>query len=113
MTDLPSFARTTPGFNEASRRAGRLNAAAISEQEIGELLAERAALLQKKYTCQLTRQETNRLEYVRWSLDRIDDARNGLSLDKLDRAVSDYENFLDEVKSLQSQIARWGERKAP
>ncbi|WP_315728842.1 hypothetical protein [Bradyrhizobium sp. SZCCHNS2015] len=110
VTDIPSFARRAPGFDEASRLAGRLNAAAIAPDEVNALLAERASLLQKKYESSLTKREINRLEYVRWSLDRIDDAKNGFALDRLDSAVSEYEHFLGEVKTLQLQIAKLAER---
>ena len=54
----------------ASRRAGRMNAAAISQDEIDGWLAERGKLLDKKFAGTMTRAESIRLTYVRWQLDQ-------------------------------------------
>ncbi len=93
-----------PGFDAASRIAGRINAAAISKAEHDAFLSERADLLQKKYEAGLTKAESNRLEYVRWSLDRIEDAKFGADYDIFDAAVSEYESVLGEIKGLQGRI---------
>lgn len=91
-----------------ARVAGRMNAAAVSEEEVKSLLAERASLLQKKYETSLTPVENRRLTYVRWSLDRIEDARKGMQLDLLESRVTEYEAFLDEIRSLNDQISNLG-----
>ena|ERR1700722_2237455 len=105
-SELPELAnrRHTPGFDAASRLAGRINASAISKEEHEACLSERAALLLKKYEGGLSKKESNRLEYVRWSLDRIEDAKFGADFDIMDSAVSEYEEFLDQVKGLQGKI---------
>jgi hypothetical protein len=102
--------RHAPGFDAASRMAGRINASAISKAEQDAFLAERAALLKKKYESGLAGREANRLEYVRWSLDRIEDAKYGGDLDVLDSAVSQYEDFLGETKTLRESIAGLGKK---
>lgn len=69
-----------------------------------ELLRERERLLMKKFEGTITRKESNRLEYVRWSLDRIDDARHGQGLEALESAVSRYEDVLTGLRSLGLQL---------
>jgi hypothetical protein len=110
--EIPDFkSRHAPGYDAASRVAARINASAISKQEQDAFLAERAMLLKKKYESSLTRRETNRLAYVRWSLDRIEDAKHGADLDILESGVSEYEDFLDEIRNLSDRIAGLGKGK--
>jgi hypothetical protein len=95
----------------ASRMAGRLNAATISDEDYEALLKERQDLLDKKFDKTISRQEEIRLEYVRWSLDRIEDARQGHVLDALEGAISEYENFLLDIRSLQEDLQQHLKRK--
>jgi hypothetical protein len=87
-----------------ARRAGRLNAASVSTKEYQELLAERQALLDKKFSGKIERREELRLEYVRWSLDRVEDARHGEALERLESAVMQYEQFLHDLAGLREQL---------
>ena len=90
---------------QSLRIAARLNAAKISKDEHVSLLSERAKLIEKKYIePSLTRQETARLEYVRWSLDRIEDAKHGHALDNLELAVSKYQEALDGLLALRGTL---------
>ncbi len=95
----------------ASRRAGRLNAAAISEDEVNALLDERSKLLDKKFDGKMTRADEIRLTYVRWQLDRIDDAEEGAKLDALEALVSQYEQLQRDLKSLKESIEKHSTRK--
>ena len=88
----------------ASKAAGRINASTASEKEYNDLLAERQKLLDRKFSGEITRRETNRLAYVRWSLDRIEDAKYGASLDILEDHVIQYENLLREIGNLTRQL---------
>lgn len=97
---LPGFARV-----DSAKRAGRLNASTTSDEEFNGLLDERKRLLDKKFSSALTRQEENRLQYVRWSLERIEDARHGHELDALEAAINQYEHFYDDLLSLKAQLA--------
>lgn len=108
-TDTASF--KLPNFNILSaveshslRMAARLNAASATEEERHNLLRQRKGLLDKKLDGRITPSELNKLEYVRWSLDRIEDARYGSALDALEDSVSKYENFISEIHSLSSQL---------
>jgi hypothetical protein len=101
---LPQFGVSNQLYAATARIAGRLNAANVSEKEHNDLLRERQALLDKKLEGQITRKEENRLEYVRWSLDRIDDAKHGDALDILEDRVREYEKFLSDVELLRGQL---------
>lgn len=98
----PNFGAMAEAYT--SRMAGRINASSASEKEHEELLRERQTLLDKKLNNTITKRELNRLEYVRWSLDRIEDAKHGYLLDALESAVVRYENFLAEIGRLQEQL---------
>ncbi|MBB4391489.1 hypothetical protein [Bradyrhizobium sp. ERR14] len=81
-----------------------MNAASASDEELESLLAERQQLLDKKFDGTISRSEMNRLTYVGWSLDRIEDARSGGALDDLETAVARYEQFSNELSALERQI---------
>lgn len=102
--ELPNFNSLSSVQSHSLKLAGRLNAANVTEEERQRLLKERELLLDKKFAGQISRSELNKLEYVRWSLDRIEDARYGSAMDALDESVSKYENFLSEIQSLNSQL---------
>jgi hypothetical protein len=107
--EMPRFDRQV--YAATSRRAGRINASAISEEEHAALLLERQALLDKKFDGELSRHEENRLTYVRWSLDRIEDAKYGASLDQLEDITSRYEYFASDVARLFKQLSSMTKRK--
>ncbi len=94
-----------------SKIAGRLNASAVSEEEHQKLLAERASLLDKKFAGSITRHEENRLSYVRWSLDRIEDAKYGHALDLLEEHASHYKNLVSEVNRFTAQLYSYSRGK--
>jgi hypothetical protein len=87
-----------------------LNATAVSPEEHQALLDERQQLLDRKFAGAFTRQDENRLAYVRWSLDRIEDAQYGPQLDKLEEHVSQYENLMGEIGKFTAQLERYTRR---
>lgn len=89
---------------QMAQRAGRINASSISDEEEARLHAERQRLLDKQFDKTITRAESIRLEYVRWSLDRIEDAKHGPALDALERRISRYEAFASEVQGLKREL---------
>jgi hypothetical protein len=93
-------------FAETSRSAGRLNAAFIPPSEEQAFRNEREQLLDLKFAGTITRQQENRLQYVRWTLDRIEDARDGRALDDLESLIDRYEMLVDEIQGLRAQIER-------
>jgi hypothetical protein len=110
---IPEFGNyaEAEAYAATSRMAGRINAATVSEQEYKSYLRERQALLDKKLGGTITKKEANRLEYVRWSLDRIEDARYGQTLDALESSVARYEQFLADVQKLDEQLRQFTRRK--
>src|SRR6267142_4796435 len=90
VQSLPTFDRYSQMYALKSRMAGRINAAGISDEEHQVLLRERQRLLDKKLAGEISAKESNRLEYVRWSLDRIEDAKYGQALDILEGSVAKY-----------------------
>lgn len=101
---VPNFNISNRVFAVTSRIAGRLNASNVPEAEHKSLLRERQMLLDKKLGETITRKEENRLEYVRWSLDRIEDAKYGHTLDALEDRVRSYEMLLSDIRNLQNQL---------
>jgi hypothetical protein len=103
---VPTFDAYGRVYAIEARRAGRLNAANASDEERRKLLQERQQLLDKKLDGKISRREANRLEYVRWSLDRIDDARSGEAMDDLENLISQYEQFRRDIAELGAEIAK-------
>lgn len=104
--DVPNFGVIREVYAITSRLAGRINASNVSEHEHNALLRERQTLLDKKFNGTITRKEANRLEYVRWSLDRIEDAKYGQALDFLESSVAQYEQLQDDLRNLQAQLTQ-------
>jgi hypothetical protein len=100
-------------YAATARRAGRINAGSVSDEEFQNLLDERQALLDRKLDKSISRKEEIRLQYVQWSLDRIEDAKYGEHLDALENWVGKYEEFLSEMHQLREQLAKQkhGDRK--
>lgn len=109
--EVPDFSALTAVQSHSLRLAARLNAASVSEEEHQTLLKKRKALLDKKFEGQISPSELNELKYVRWSLDRIEDAKYGSALDALEDSVSRYENFISEIRSLSSQLLHHSKKK--
>jgi hypothetical protein len=104
--ETPRFDAFANVHREAARAAARVNAGSTSEEEVQALLAERQALLDSDLEGTITPEQLDRLEYVRWSLDRIEDARHGAALDALEAHVSRYENLLTEIRIFASNIEK-------
>lgn len=109
--EFPDFGTHSEAYALTSRIAGRLNAASIPEQEYKDLLRERQQLLDKKLDKSITRKDSIRLEYIRWSLDRIEDAKFGQTLDFLENSVSKYEQFLSDVRDLDQRLQQYLKKK--
>jgi hypothetical protein len=95
-------------YAATSRLLARLNTRLVKKEEVEDLLRERQALLDKKFNGTITRSDENRLEYVRWSLGRIQDASSGPSLDALENIVEGYERFLSGMRDFERQLVSAG-----
>ncbi|MGY4371042.1 hypothetical protein ACVW1A_007107 [Bradyrhizobium sp. LB1.3] len=102
--DMPRFPSFT--YAAASRQAGRVNAASIDPIEHRALLAERQTLVDKELAGALSPEETNRLEYVRWSLDRVDDAKYGSDFEQLADMVSQAERFHADINEFRGELEK-------
>ena len=103
--DLPGFGPVSDNlYAKTARLAGRVNAASVSTEEQQALLRERQSLLEKKFADIITRKESNRLEYIRWSLDRIEDAKHGEALDNLENYVDKYETMLSDLRGFEATL---------
>ncbi|MGC1407942.1 MAG: hypothetical protein WA864_03215 [Acetobacteraceae bacterium] len=81
-----------------------MNAAAVSDTELNRLLRERQVLLDKLFDGTISRREQHRLKYVRWSLDRIEDAKHGAALDMLSDQVAVYERFVADLADFKDEV---------
>lgn len=111
VVNFPNFGNLGEAYAVTSRLAGRINAASVSDKEHSDLLKERQSLLDRLFAKEITRKEQLRLEYVRWSLDRIEDAKHGYVLDALESAVGTYERFLSQIEGFQTQLDQAINRK--
>jgi hypothetical protein len=100
----PDFGDLGSIYAITAKLAGRLNASQITPEEHEAYLRERQTLLDKKFAGEITRKELNRLEYVRWNLDRIEDAEYGETLDILEMAISRYEQFGENILELHQNL---------
>ena len=96
--------RYTDVTHQAARLAGRLNASAVTDAERDSLLTERAALLEKVIAGTISRSEQFRLDYVRWSLDRIEDAKHGPALDRLEAQVEEFKKLAEKLQGMSSNL---------
>lgn len=101
---LPALGIETNVAAYSYREAARINAANASDRELDALLAERKLLLKRQMAGTMSRAESDRLAYVRWSLDRIEDARHGHALDRLEEAVASYKRALSDLQHLGSTL---------
>lgn len=88
----------------SSKAAGRMRAASISQEEIDKLLLDRSRILDKLEADTATLSDLRRLEYVRWSLDRIEDAKHGPQLDLVEKGIQQYERFVADLENVISQL---------
>ncbi|TXM91964.1 hypothetical protein [Methylobacterium sp. WL116] len=99
---LPTF--DARNYAATSKIAARVHTANVSQGEIDKLERTRRALLDKKYAGEIRQEEINKLAYVRWSLDRIEDAKYGTSFDLLEEKVIAVERLIKEMAVLKSKL---------
>jgi hypothetical protein len=93
VVSLDSERPAQSGLAEAARQAGRANASLVSQEEHQALLDERQQLLDLLFSETISTSQKRRLEFVRWNLDRIEDAQTGKYLDQLELLVNMREGF--------------------
>ena len=109
--ELPQFGNYAESTAATTRLTSRMIAAKISDDEVKKLLNERQLLVDRKLAKTITYKEEIRLNYVRWSLDRIEDARYGESLDRLEEHISRYEHFQRDLHDLNASLLRAAKKR--
>jgi len=78
---------------------------------------EHAALVDKKFSGTLSKRETARLGYVRWQIERLEDADVGDALDELERLADLNESLADEIETFAGSVKdvrkHWQRRNRP
>lgn len=90
--------------SENIKRINRAVTQKIPTEIEEDLFRERNEHVRKKTKRGLSKKEERRLTYLRWQLDRIDDARFGEQLDNLETMVLAQEEFAKELRFLLSEI---------
>lgn len=86
------------------RRINREISKKIPIETRNHLKQEHSFLVKKKFTEGISRKEENRLIYIRWQLDRIDDAEFGEGIDRLEFFTENIEGFASDVSKLINEI---------
>lgn len=83
----------------------RMSAAQVDPSEVAALMSEHRTLAYKKMLeGGLSPREAVRLDYVRWSLDRIEDATSGPELDTLAAEIALYRQLGEDLKALKASV---------
>ena len=83
----------------------------IDEEE--ELIEERNKLVNKMFfEGGLTKYEDRRFKYISWQLDRIDDAKNGVNLDKIEAVIKLQKKLASQLEQLQQFIPKPSKHRA-
>jgi hypothetical protein len=96
----------TGAKQQIARLTGRLNASKVSDVEAKALLEERQQLVSKQLEGAITKRELARLDYVRWSLDRIEDGKHGAVLDELESHIVNFEKIASQLSRLNDDLSR-------
>lgn len=101
-----STAGEPAGPMAAAQELGRQLAGDTPDAESVALYAERKELLARLMAGQATKAEKNRLALVRWHLERIEDAKHGEGLDKLEALSRVYAQMADRVRDVVGELER-------
>ncbi len=108
MSDLraPDFSRYMGRSADFVLASARMSARQVDDGEVERLLSEHRILAHEKVMGRADCRQLARLEYVQWTLDRIDDAKSGPALDVLDSEVSLMKQLGEDLISLKRSIDR-------
>ena len=111
VSDLTSVSSKRELFSVSEiKKLNRAITRRISSKDEADLFDEHNALVEKKFRDGLSQKEERRLIYVRWQLDRIDDAKHGEYLDILESMVAEREHFAQQIGYLLNQFKGRGEK---
>jgi len=101
---LPGNGSRTRFSPEDIRHINRFITRQVSDEAKDALIEEHKSLVNKMFQEGLSEREKRRLTFVRWQLDRIDDANEGYVLDALTEFVEEYEAFAENIKEIIKKI---------
>jgi hypothetical protein len=91
-------------FSETIKKMNRELAKKISLQDEKYFITKHSELVRKKFTGGLSNDEQKQLDFIRWQMDRIDDARNGEHMDHLTQIIESHEEFAQDLEKILSKI---------
>lgn len=101
----PDFSRYNGARSSSTALAtARMSARQVDPSEVDRLMSEHRRLAQQKILGVFSHRDEVRLEYVRWSLDRIEDAVSGAELDMLSAEVALYRQLGKDLQSLRESV---------
>lgn len=86
------------------KRLNRIVTRKIPVHTIDELIEERNALVKKEIYQGFSPKEKRRLIYIKWQLDRIDDALYGENIDFLETLVEQRNSFAQNLRELLEKL---------
>lgn len=86
--------------SEKIKVANRKIVSKVTDKDVRKLVNERQQLVGKKFKEGLSSGEEKRLVLLDWELDRIDDARYGEDLDRLEMFLIQQEKFANQIKDI-------------
>jgi hypothetical protein len=102
--DFEVHTSETGAREQIARLTARLNASKVPDVEAKALLEERQQLVSKQLEGAITKKELARLDYVRWSLDRIEDGKHGAILDELESHIVQFEKVASQLSRLNDDL---------
>jgi hypothetical protein len=91
---------------QVAKLTARANASKVPDAEVKALYAERQQLVKKQLEGTITDMEKIRLDYVRWSVDRIDDGKHGRSLDQLESHIAEFGKLANQLRQLHEGLSQ-------
>ena len=89
---------------QIARLTARMNASKVPEPEVKALYEERQKLVSKELEGTISKKELVRLDYIRWSLDRIEDGKHGAVLDELESHIVQFEKVATQLSRLRDDL---------
>lgn len=98
----------TYGLGAALANAGDGGVRTLVLTQLGQreaaLYEEHGALVDRSFEVGLSPKEQRRLDYVRWQLHQVQDARQGQRLEELGSRAREYAAFAEEVARLKADL---------
>ncbi|WP_437580154.1 hypothetical protein [Sorangium sp. So ce887] len=91
-------------YEVSARLAGRAVARKIPKERYAELMSEHQRLAMKEVLGNISTSESRQLRLVRWQIDRVEDARHGQDIDRLEEIARVHQTLAHDINALVSQL---------